>query len=140
MIEGNRPVSANEWEQVKKGGDSAIERWITDQLDGRSCTVVLVGSETANRKWVRREIVESWNAKKGVVGIRIHNLKDSDGLQSASGPNPFDRITLGSGDRKLSSLVKLYTFSTSDSTAIYNSIKNNLASWIDEAIQIRNAN
>jgi hypothetical protein len=108
MIEGSKPVSANEWEQVKKGGNGAIEQWIKDQLSGRSCTVVLVGSETANRKWVRHEIVESWNAKKGVVGIRIHNLKNSDGLQSAPGPNPFDRITLGNGDEKLSSLVKLY--------------------------------
>jgi hypothetical protein len=140
MIDGSKPVSANEWEQVKKGGDSAIEQWIKNQLSGRSCTVVLVGSETANRKWVRHEIVESWNAKKGVVGIRIHNLKNSDGLQSAPGPNPFDRITLGNGDRKLSSLVNLYHFSSSDSTAIYNSIKNNLAHWIDEAVGIRNEN
>lgn len=138
MIEGNKPVSSNEWEQVKRGGDSAIEKWIKDQLSGRSCTVVLVGSETANRKWVRHEIVESWNAKRGVVGIRIHNLKNSDGFQSVPGPNPFDRITLGNGDTKLSSLVKLYTFSSSDSTANYNSIKNHLADWIDEAIQIRN--
>jgi hypothetical protein len=140
MIEGSKPVSANEWEQVKKGGDSAIEKWITDQLSGRSCTVVLVGSETANRRWVRHEIVESWNSKKGVVGIRIHNLKDSDGTQSPSGPNPFDRIMLGSGDKKLSTLVNLYTFSSSDSTAIYSSIKNNIADWIDEGIRIRNEN
>jgi MTH538 TIR-like domain (DUF1863) len=124
--------------RVKKGGDSAIEKWIRDQLVGRSCTVVLVGSETANRRWVRHEIVESWNAKKGVVGIRIHNLKNSDGTQSAPGPNPFDRITLG--DKKLSSLVNLYYFSSSDSTAIYNSIKNKLADWIDEAVGVRNEN
>ncbi len=28
----------------------------------RSCTVVLVGENTANRKWINHEIVESWNA------------------------------------------------------------------------------
>src|SRR5712692_401175 len=74
FIEGSTPVSANDWEAVKNGGDRAIEKWITNQLVGRSCTVVLVGAETANRKWVRREIIESWNSQKGVVGIRIHNL------------------------------------------------------------------
>jgi hypothetical protein len=94
FIEGNKPVAANAWEQVKRGGDSAIENWITSQLSGRSCTVVLVGSETANRKWVQHEIVESWNARKGIVGIRVHNLKDSNGRQSTAGPNPFDKITV----------------------------------------------
>ena len=140
MIEGSKPVSANEWEEVKRGGNGAIEKWIKNQLSGRSCTVVLVGSETANRRWVRHEIVESWNAKKGVVGIRIHNLKNSEGFQSTAGANPFDLITLGNGDRKLSSLVNLYTFSTTDSTTIYNSITNNIANWIDEAVRIRNEN
>src|SRR3989454_8788933 len=84
FIEGSKPVSANDWEAVRKGGDSAIEKWITNQLSGRSCTVVLVGAETAYRKWVQHEIIESWNLTKGVVGIRIHNLKDSAGDQSRS--------------------------------------------------------
>ena len=64
LIEGNKAVSPNEWEEVKKGGDSAIERWIRDQLSGRVCTVVLVGAETAYRRWVLREIIQSWNYKK----------------------------------------------------------------------------
>lgn len=29
-----KPVSANTWEEVKKGGDAAIEKWIASQLDG----------------------------------------------------------------------------------------------------------
>jgi hypothetical protein len=140
MIEGNRPVSANEWEQVKRGGDEAIKKWISDQLSGRSCTVVLVGSNTANRKWVRHEIAESWNAKKGVVGVRIHSLKNSDGFQSVAGPNPFDQITLGNSSKKLSAVVKLYDPSNLDSTTAYNTIKDNIAVWIDEAVKVRNEN
>ena len=135
FIDGSKPVSANAWEEVKKGGDSAIEKWITDQLSGRSCVVVLVGAETANRKWVRHEIVEAWNSQKGVVGVRINNLKDSDGSQSIAGPNPFDSITIG--QKTMSSVVKLYRPVSSSSTESYDAIKNGISEWIEEAIKIR---
>jgi Thoeris protein ThsB, TIR-like domain len=44
VVDGNKPVSDNDWEKVKKGGDAAIEKWIDDQMSGKSCSVVLVGS------------------------------------------------------------------------------------------------
>jgi hypothetical protein len=135
-IEGSAPCSDNDWETVKRGGDKAIERWITRQLSGRSCTVVLVGSKTASRKWVIHEIQESWNANKGVVGIRIDGLKDRKGRTSSSGPNPFDKLTLSDG-LKLSSVVKLYDPWGWTSTGVYENIKNNIATWVEEAIQIR---
>lgn len=31
VIEGNVPVSDNDWETITRGGDAAIERWIADQ-------------------------------------------------------------------------------------------------------------
>lgn len=74
-LERNRPVTHNDWEQVKRGGDAAIERWIARQMKYRSCTVVLVGSNTASRKWINYEIVRSWNDGMGVVGIHIHGWK-----------------------------------------------------------------
>ncbi len=64
-LEENKPVSVNEWEQVKKGGDATIEKWIDDNMKYRSCVVVLVGEETANRKWVKHEIKKAWNDGKG---------------------------------------------------------------------------
>ena len=135
FIDGSSPASANAWEEVKRGGDSAVENWIAGQLVGRSCTVVLVGAETANRKWVIHELVESWNAKKGIVGIRVHNLKDSNGAQSVAGPNPFDRVTVGG--KSLSSIVKLYSPTSTISTQAYAAITNGISGWIEEAITIR---
>ncbi len=41
-LEANKPASDNDWETVKSGKDLAIKRWITNQMKGRSCTVVLV--------------------------------------------------------------------------------------------------
>src|SRR2546427_6326187 len=73
VVEGNSPVSDNDWESIKRGGSQRIEKWIDSQLKGRSCTVVLVGANTAGRRWINYEIGESWDTGKGVLGICIHN-------------------------------------------------------------------
>jgi len=132
VIEGNPIISPNSWEEIKRKGDSAIKKWIDDNMKYRSCLVVLVGSETANRKWVNYEIEKAWNDGKGVVGIYIHNLKCPNNGVSKKGKNPFDNFTLG--DKKLSDIVKCYNPNSSDT---YNDIKNNLNNWIEEAIEIR---
>jgi len=134
-LEGNAPVSDNDWESITKGGDAAIEKWIANQMKGRSCTVVLVGQNTAGRKWITHEIKESWNAGMGVVGICVHNLKDNAEKQCAVGSNPFDYVTVGG--KKLSSIVKLYNPPYTTSTYVYAHIKQNIADWVEEAIKIR---
>ena len=139
-IEGNKPASDNDWETVTKGGDKAIVKWIEDQMNGRSCIVVLIGADTANRKWINHEIIKAWDAKKAVLGMHIHNLKDSSGKTSKKGANPFDYIGYGATGMKLSSIVKVYDPTGATSTDVYSHIKNNLESWIETAIDIRSKN
>lgn len=138
VVEGNVPVSDNNWESIKRGGDKAIQDWIDNQLLGRSCTVVLIGTNTAGREWIKYEIEKSWNDAKGVVGIYIHNLKDSNGNQSRKGRNPFDDFTMQRANAKLSSIVKAYDPPSSISTTVYSHIQSNLENWVEEAISIRN--
>lgn len=57
----------------------------------------------------------------GVLGIHIHNLKDSDGKQASKGRSPFDEINVG--DKKLSSLATTYDAPYSASTDVYDYIK-----------------
>ena len=135
VIEGNQAVSDNDWETVTKKGDPAIEKWIADQMAGRSCAVVLVGSGTANRKWINHEIIKAWGKGMGVVGVNIHALKDASGAQAAKGSNPFDYLDFGAV--KFSSIVKLYNPPYSDSKQAYDHIKTNIASWVEEACSIR---
>ena len=138
VIEGNEPCSDNDWESVTRGGDAAIERWIAEQIKGRSCNVVLVGTNTAERKWVIHEIQESWNNGLGVVGVRIHGLKDRNGSQSTSGGNPFDHLHFVNKPTKLlSSVAKLYEPPFVSSTYVYSHIQENLEAWIEEAIEIK---
>src|SRR6266404_527714 len=101
VIEGNAPASDNDWESIVGGGDTTIERWISGQMDGKTCTVVLVGESTAGRKWINHEIVKSWDKGLGVVGIRIHGLKNFDGEVATRGANPFDYVTHGPTKQKL---------------------------------------
>ena len=132
-LEDNKPVSANEWESVKRGGEASIKKWIDDNLRYKSCVVVLVGEETANRKWVRYEIERAWELGKGLVGVYIHNLKDPRTGKSSKGKNPFDQFEFDDGT-KLSSVVKCYNPNPNDT---YNEIKDNLEDWIEEAIASR---
>lgn len=136
VIEGNKPAPDNDWETITKGGDSKIQKWIDDQMHYRSTTIVLVGAETAGRKWIEYEIKKSWEQKMGLVGICIHRLKDSNSNQSSQGKNPFDGFKVG--ETPLNQIVKLYNPPYSDSKDVYNYISNNISDWVEEAIKIRN--
>ena len=139
-IDGNKAATDNDWESVTNSGEAAIKRWISSQMRGRSCTVVLVGSGTAGRKWINHEIIESWNAKMGVVGIRIHGLKDRLGNTASLGGNPFDHVTHGPTNKKLSTIVKCYNPAGSTSRERYSWIEKHLSNAVEEAIRIRKDN
>lgn len=138
VIEGNRPAPDNDWESIKKGGDVDIKKWIDEQMQYRSCTVVLVGSLTAGRKWINYEIQKSWEIGMGVVGINIHGLKDRFGNTSSIGNNPFSNLT--SNGKNLAHLIKLYNPPFYDSKNIYDYISGNIGNWTEEAVLIRNRN
>lgn len=134
-IEGNQPVSDNDWETVTKGGDAAIKKWIAEQMKGRTCVVVLIGTSTAGRRWITHEILEGWNAGMGVLGIHVHGLKDCDSKQCAKGSNPLSSLMVG--EKKLSEIALVYDPPYTESTDVYDYIKKNLESWVEEAIKIR---
>ena len=137
VIDGNRPATDNDWTTITSGGDRAIETWIQGQMHGRSCTVVLVGANTANRKWINYEIVKSWSDGMGVVGIYVHGLKDLTGRIAQRGKNPFDHIRHGT--KQLSAIVKCYNPPGTNSKDRYAWIKRNLETMVEEAIRIRKA-
>lgn len=135
VIEGDAPLSDNDWEGVKRGGDAAIERWINGQIDGKSCSVVLVGAQTAGRKWIDYEIKRSWGEKKGLLGIHIHRLLDQNQNSASKGSDPFAAFKVG--NTPLSSIVRLYDPSGYTSKDVYATIKANIESWVEDAIRIR---
>lgn len=132
VLEGNTPVSVNEWETIKKSGEKAVEKWIDDNMYYKSCVIVLIGTETADRPWVKYEIKKAWDSGKGLLGIYIHNLKDPNTGTCRQGQNPFEQFTVNG--KKLSEFVKCYNPNSYDA---YNDIANNIDNWIENAINAR---
>lgn len=132
-IEDNKPVSENDWEEIKKKGDDSIKKWINDNMGYRSCVIVLVGEETADREWVQYEIKKAWEDGKGLLGIYIHNIKCPRNGKCNKGKNPFEQFTFKDGT-KLSTKVECYNPKSDDA---YKDIVRNLENWIEDAIESR---
>lgn len=132
VIEGNTPVTANAWEEVKRKGNKAIEEWIDENMKGKSCVIVLIGAETSKRPWVHYEIKKAWQDGKGLLGIHVHNLNCPNNGTCALGADPLSEYQFKLGDK----IVKPKTYNPK-STDAYNDIANNIEAWIEDAIAIR---
>ena len=152
VLEGNTPVSSNEWEEVKRKGDDSIKRWINSTMNYRSCVIVLAGRYTADRKWINYEIERAWKEGKGLCVVYINKLKDVMGKQDPKGSNPLEffcidktlnyivhnKVPADSNEINLSKICKAYDSPCVMSDYTYNYIKENIDSWCEEAIKIRN--
>jgi hypothetical protein len=97
------------------------------------CRARLVGEKTAGRPWVKYEIKKAWRDGKGVVGVRIHGLKDADENQAKIGGDPFAGLAVDG--KAVIGVVRDTPYSTS--TYVYDHIKANLDDWVDAAIKDR---
>lgn len=119
---------ASLWEEAKKKGDDAIKRLIDAGLKNTTVTVVLVGTATASRPYVKYEIDESLKRGNGLLAVYIHGIKDKDGKTDTKGKNPFENLTIVQNGKTvyLSSLYKTYDYCTDDGYK-------NLGTWIEAA-------
>lgn len=83
---------ASIWEEAKKKGDLSLKRLINNALENTSVTVVLIGSSTYSRRWVRYEIMKSMQRGNKILGIHINGIKGKDGQTKTLAPNPFDYL------------------------------------------------
>ena len=128
-------LSANEWVKIKNKGDAAVEKWIEENLQGKECLIVLVGTNTSGRRWVQHEIKRACEKGIGVLGIYIHNLKDKEGNQTTKGTNPFTGITVAG--KSITTYAKMYDPPYAMSTNVYNHICETIGDWVEDAVQLR---
>ena len=116
------------WEAVKKKGEDAIRAWVDDQLTGTSVTVVLIGAETSERKYVSYEIAQRHKKGNGMLGIYIHNMNDSNSQTDTKGRNPFANWSVQQNGQKvlLSSIYPTYDW-------VNDRGRENVAAWIEAA-------
>ena len=138
IVECNLFLPRDEWEKRKKmtGG---VEKWIDASMRHRDCIIVLIGTETAARPWVRYEIKKAWTDGMSIVGIYIHNIKDPRYEdcpplhgKCIRGADPFAAIRLNNG-MSLSHYVTCYDPNPRDSCM---DIASNLVTWIKNAAVI----
>jgi hypothetical protein len=128
-IEGQTLLNSQAWEEIKRKGNKAVESWIDEQMKYKSAVVVLVGAKTDTRPWVRHELVNAWNGRRPLLGIRIHGLADRNGRTDVSGGNPFAKVTLPNGG-SVADHVPLFSPGGVGSTSVHASIKQNLTTWV----------
>jgi hypothetical protein len=80
---------ASLWEEARRQGDAAVQRLIDRGLEGTSVTAVLIGAQTAQRRFVDYEIEQSIRRGNGLLGVRIHNLRDQYGYTDVPGSVPW---------------------------------------------------
>ncbi len=107
-----------EFETVKRQGDEAVKSWINRNIAGTSVTVVCIGEETCNRKWVRYEVQQSIEKGNGIIFVKVHNLKDQNGNTCAEGNLDFGDIDVSG--------YPVYDYANEDGY-------NNMDDWIEAA-------
>ncbi|HTB92675.1 MAG TPA: TIR domain-containing protein [Candidatus Sulfotelmatobacter sp.] len=98
VVEGSAAAGfydASLWEDAKKKGESDVKKLIDAGLVGTSLTVVLIGAETSQRKFVNYEIEQSIARGNGLLGIYISGIKDSNGNTDVQGAAPWKLIEAG---------------------------------------------
>lgn len=85
-------IDGSIWEKSKSKSDSYLKRLIENGLTQTSVTTVLIGENTANRRWINYEIIKSFEKGNGILAIHINRIKSRLGYICARGQNPLDRL------------------------------------------------
>jgi hypothetical protein len=107
------------WEEAEAKHDSALRRLIAEGLEGTSVTAVLIGRETAGRRWVKYDIQRSLKQGNALVGIHIHQVRDPDRRVARRGRIPH--------------ALKVHDVPIHDWTNVQD-----FRRWVEDAWQVRN--
>ncbi len=85
-------LDASIWESEKVTEEYTLKKIINVALQETNVTVVLIGSETYKRRWVRYEMVRSLVQGNKLIAVHINSIKDKYGNTKPLGPNPLDYV------------------------------------------------
>src|SRR5438445_13666900 len=69
---------ASIWEDAKRYGDESLKRLVNTNLENTSVTCALIGSDTWSRRWVRYEILKSYDRGNKLMGVHINSIADKN--------------------------------------------------------------
>ena len=87
-------IDKSMWEEAERKGVLALKKLIENGLKGTSVTVILVGTNTFLRRWVKYEIVKNFVEGKGILPIYINRIPSRNEGIKVKGVNPLERLTV----------------------------------------------
>jgi hypothetical protein len=121
------------WETAKSENPQYLKNMINDGLEGTTVTVVLIGSETASRPWVKYEIEQSIKRGNALLGIYIHNIPCAKTqARSHSGQNPLDGYSCPTPNYSITLLQQCSQIYPSYDWVL-NDGYNNFRNWVEAA-------
>lgn len=87
-------IDKSAWEEAERKGDANLKNLIEKWLRGTSVSVVLVGSDTHTRRWVKYEIVKSFVEGKGILLIYINRIPSKNEGIKTKGISPLERLAV----------------------------------------------
>lgn len=112
---------ASIWETAKKTGDITLKRLINGAFDYTTVTVVLIGTETYQRRWVKYEIMKSLARGNKIIGVHINSIPGKDKKVKQLGLNPFNYLGVKYSDDGKKLFV--YELSKSNQWIVYTDLE-----------------
>lgn len=125
-------INKAEFERIKRDGEDSIRRWIDKQLAGTSVTVVLIGSETLDSKYVQYEIEQSYERGNAIMALKIGKVKNLSQKTSIS-----QSVVKIVGKRKNGELLWFDEIIDGEYDYIKNDGYNNLEKWIENLAKVK---
>ena len=127
---------ASLWERSKAKSTGYLRKLIDDGLAGTSVTAFLLGTDTANRRWVEYELLKSVAKGNGLLSVHIHRVPAPSQVlwgtstTAAKGPDILSRyyVEVNGLRRRLSDLFNTYDWSADTGHA-------NIGRWVERARQ-----
>ena len=91
-------IDGSIWETQKTKNPNVIKKLIDDGMHRTSVTAILIGENTANRRWVNYEVVKSFERGNGILAININRIRGKYQAISAKGQNPLNRLSFHISD------------------------------------------
>jgi hypothetical protein len=117
---------------MKRDGDEAIERWIDKQIAGTSVTVVLIGSETLDSKYVQYAIKKSYELGNAIIALKIGKIKNLSQQTSIS-----QSVVKIVGKKNNGELLWFDEIIDREYDYIKNDGYNNLEKWINDVDKVK---
>jgi hypothetical protein len=87
-------IPQEQWLRAEKLGDEAIQELLDSEIEQSTVTLVLIGTDTYSKKWVRYCIIKSISIGHRVLGIHINHIEGKNLSVKELGMNPFDFLAV----------------------------------------------